>query len=198
MKQKFHRGNVVHIAKNLGSSMSHFESDRDVVIIGSYCDQYHHHSVPPVDGRCVGSNGHSYTVLFFTGGECSWYSEHQLTLISNGGEHEIDEIKMIDVVRKAQETDMAWIVSKWPDIRENVPGHTAAYLMDRVGIKEPWGSQGEGLAYFYNWRQTFLRLDPILLNHSVIEVGFAQREAPAQRETPKASHWAKPSKWKNS
>ena len=73
MKQKFKRGNLVHIAKNLGSMMSHFENDKDVIIVGSYADQY------------GGSNTESYTVMFEDGNTSSWYEESQLTLINEGG-----------------------------------------------------------------------------------------------------------------
>jgi hypothetical protein len=35
-------------------------------------------------------------------------------------------------------------------------------LMARVGIANPWGSQGEGVAWDANWRQTFAALDDAL------------------------------------
>ena len=67
--QKFHKGDLVHIAKDLGPSMSHFESDIDAIVISSYNDKY--------------GNGDtkSYTLHLKGFGKCSWYYEHQLTLI---------------------------------------------------------------------------------------------------------------------
>ena len=55
-KQKYKRGNLVHIAKDLGDHMSHFTSDKDVIIVGSYADQY------------GGSDTDSYTVMFVDDG----------------------------------------------------------------------------------------------------------------------------------
>lgn len=176
--QKFHRGDVVHIAKNLGSWMSHFEADEDVVIIGSYCDQFHHHSIPPVDGRCVEPNGHSYTVLFFNGGEVSWYAEHQLTFLRTGGPCIIHEIQDAYEKVKTVQTDMAWIVANWKGIKDSCPGPTISYLMGRIGITNPWGSQGEGLAYYSNARLTIQLLgaalesgDVAVVEARILEVG---------------------------
>ncbi len=74
-EQKFKRGDVVHIAADLGQSMSHFEKDEDVVILYSYADEY------------GGDDTKSYSVLFVKGGnEVSWYDEHQLTFMYHGGE----------------------------------------------------------------------------------------------------------------
>jgi hypothetical protein len=47
--------------------MKYFENDKDVIVVGSYADQY------------GGDNTKSYTVIFpDTGRESSWYEEHQL------------------------------------------------------------------------------------------------------------------------
>ncbi len=79
-EQKFKRGNLVHIAKDLGSRMSHFYNDVDAIIVGSYADLY------------GGSNTESYMVMFVeTGGRGCWYEEHQLTLINEGGKHLFQE-----------------------------------------------------------------------------------------------------------
>jgi hypothetical protein len=73
-KQKFFRGQRVHICKDLGKCMSHFTNDKDAIVMGSYSDLY-------------GGNGrqnHIYSLLikdkthWFS---CSWYEEWQLTLI---------------------------------------------------------------------------------------------------------------------
>lgn len=189
MKQKFKRGDVVHIAKNLGSFMFHFDADEDVVIIGSYCDQFHSHgrpmlniperSIAPVADHtvpfdqpedCCGPNGHSYTVLFFSGGTSSWYWERQLTFLRHGGEELIEQINAEYEDRKKAESDMEWIVTNWNAIRENPPGATMNYLMKRVGITEPWGSQGEGLAYYANAQQTYAALDEALRSGDIAAV----------------------------
>lgn len=67
--EKFVMGDLVHIAKDLGPSMSHFTSDCMAIVIGSYGDQY-------------GGDDHDIYSLFLEGkGDTSWYHAHQLTLL---------------------------------------------------------------------------------------------------------------------
>lgn len=40
MTHKFHKGDLVHVAADLGMSMDHFAKDIDAIVIGSYRDQY--------------------------------------------------------------------------------------------------------------------------------------------------------------
>jgi hypothetical protein len=58
---KFHIGDLVHIVKDLGSSMSHFTGDIDAIVIRWS------------DGR--------YGVFLKDHGPCWWYWEEQLTLL---------------------------------------------------------------------------------------------------------------------
>lgn len=69
--QKFQRYDLVHIAKDLGKSMSHFESDVDAIVLYSYEQEC---------GKSV--NGHKQYGLYVKGyGQTAWYYEEQLTLI---------------------------------------------------------------------------------------------------------------------
>lgn len=70
--QKYQKGDHVKVAKELGDSMSHFQSDCEAIVIGSYSDKY------------GGSNTSSYTIRIKGGGEVSWYYENQLELIEAG------------------------------------------------------------------------------------------------------------------
>jgi hypothetical protein len=81
--QKFKRGDLVHIAKDLGHSMSHFDNDIDVIILGSYADLCHGDA----------SDIYKYSVLTFNSGSISWYNESQLTFIEHVGEERIREVK---------------------------------------------------------------------------------------------------------
>ena len=81
--QKFRRGDLVHIAKDLGGSMSHFDSDIDAIILGSYADLCHGDA----------SDIYQYSVLFLSGNSASWYKEEQLTFIEHAGEEKLREIK---------------------------------------------------------------------------------------------------------
>jgi len=149
-KQKFKRGDVVHIAKDLGPSMAHFENDLEAVVMGSYRDQY------------GGDNAKDYTLMFCRdGNEVSWYGETQLTFLRHGGEAEIERIKFEREKRKSTERDINWIMANWLGIRENPSGATLAALMRLIGIENPWPS-GEGWELAENQMRTFALFDPIL------------------------------------
>jgi hypothetical protein len=74
-KQKFQRGDVVTIANEMPSFMSHFRCGCNAVVLGTYndfygkskIDRYALHLEPDEDGH--------------GGGHSSWYHECQLTLV---------------------------------------------------------------------------------------------------------------------
>lgn len=172
LTQKFKRGDVVRIAKDLGPHMAHFENDRDAVIIGSYRDQY------------GGDNIDSWTVMFCdTGYRVSWYETQQLTFIKNIGEDGIEAILVAKSKREDVEKDFDWIVANWIGIRENPSGATMAKLMSLVGITNPWGRNGEGFVYHANMMATYKLLDPVLSTGRQERRRIVSRQAIA-RETP--------------
>lgn len=74
--QKFFKGDLVRIAKDLGPSMSHFEKDCEAVVMYTYAEAYG-------PGR---RNETQYSlVLLPSGAQVSWYDEDQLTLIEGDG-----------------------------------------------------------------------------------------------------------------
>jgi ribosomal protein S24E len=146
-EQKFKRGNLVHIAKDLGSMMSHFENDKDVIIVGSYAEQY------------GGNNTKSYTVMFpDTGEECSWYEEHQLTLIDEGGEHLFEEAKKNRERISEQNTDINYIVSKLDE--GSLSSESILLLFDMLGHNTSFHRNGEFFVLFLDWQQ----LHPIFVH----------------------------------
>lgn len=153
-EQKFKRGDKVHIAKNLGNSMSHFESDKDAIVMYSYVE------------RCGGTDengGHVYCLMLLPEGyECSWYWERQLTFIEHVGEWGITEVKAEKFGRQQLQTDLRWIVKNWTVIRDNPPGPTLGELMRRIGITNPWGASGEGIKYYENAQFMLRHLGPAL------------------------------------
>lgn len=160
--QRFHRGDVVRVAERYVTGWSfnaatgqetehnHPDAGREGIVIGSYADQY-------------GGSGErpSYT-LMFNGNSVSWFDEAALTLVRHGTEDDIRAEIAEREARESRERDFGWIAAHWLEIRERVPGASAEELMRRVGIDNPWGSQGEGMAWYANWQQTFAALDPIL------------------------------------
>ena len=73
MSQKFFFGDHVRIAKDLGSSMSHFESDCEAIVMYSYAEQYDGHSKKNLDQFSL--------YILPNRGESSWYYADQLELI---------------------------------------------------------------------------------------------------------------------
>lgn len=158
-KQKFYRGDLVHVVADLGSSMAHFRADADAIVMGSYRDQY------------GGSNGKDYTLMFVDNAStCSWYHEHQLTFIRHVGEHEIHRIQEEVEEREKNQSKLPWIVQNWKTVRTQPSGKTMAELMRLVGITNPWGPRGEGITLYSNQLATLALLDPILSTGNLGEV----------------------------
>ena len=67
--QKFPIGSRVHIAEDLGSSMSHFQSGKDATVRYTYAHAY------------GGGNIKDYCLDIDGYGEVSWYQESQLSLL---------------------------------------------------------------------------------------------------------------------
>ena len=70
--QKFHIGDEVKVADDLGPSMRHFKGAGELAnVVGSYADQFSSGRAP-----------HIYTLRFKDGDQSAWYHEAQLTLVS--------------------------------------------------------------------------------------------------------------------
>jgi len=138
--QKFKRGNLVRIADNLDSSMSHFPCGREAIVEGSYADKY------------GGSNTGSYTLMFpDTGGQVSWYREDQLTLIDEGGEHLIEEAEKVSDRIYKEKTDIAFL-AKGIDSGE-LSSDSILFLFDMLGFDSESNKNGEYFALFSEWAE---------------------------------------------
>jgi len=136
--QKFKRGNLVHVDKELGSMMTHFENDKDAIIVGSYADQF------------GGNNTKSYTLIFLDDGcEVSWYEEHQLTLIDEGGEHLFEEAKATREKIRKQDTDINYILEHLDLGR--LSSESILMLFDVIGFKTLFHKSGEFFVLFDEW-----------------------------------------------
>lgn len=69
--QKFPRGSRVRIADDLGPTMSHFTKAANATVLGTYKQSYGG-GLREAKMYQLDIDGHGY---------CSWYYEHQLTLI---------------------------------------------------------------------------------------------------------------------
>ncbi len=154
--QLFHRGDVVKVADDLGPSMSHFYgAGESAFVIGSYFDQFGGSPDSP-------NGGHSYTLMFPTHGEVSWYYESQLTLLRLGAPDEIAAAKAALEAQHEQEADLDWILAHWKENRPNLPGASCDALMKLCGIDNPWGAHGEGYTWYRNAISTLAVLEAAL------------------------------------
>ena len=159
--QKFKKGDLVRIAKDLGPSMSHFQSDCDAIIIGSYADKYR------------GDNTDSYTLHLKGRGQVSWYEEHQLTLIKPNC---IDLLRQWEAAEAAEFTmrsNLDWIFSHGEEVLDNKYGASVGALAACFGVTNLWGRRGEGITYYSNMMETLLLAKPFLQSED--KVGWLKK-----------------------
>ena len=149
-KQKFHKGDHVQIAKDLGRMMSHFQSDCEAIVVGSYADQY------------GGNSTDSYSLYIKGSGESSWYYEHQIELIKANRLDMLDEWK--DKVKKEADmkSDIDWIFSHGQDVVDKPHGASVAAIARCFGLTNLCGSNGEGVVYYNNAMFTMEIAKPFL------------------------------------
>ena len=149
--QKFNKGDHVRVAKNLGSSMSHFQNDCEAIVIGSYNDQY------------GGGNVKSYTIHIKDSGQVSWYEEHQLTLIEANRADLLDEWESKQEAERKEKSDLDWIFSHGKEVMERPHGASVQSLANCFGLDNLWGRNGEGITYYENTMGTLALAKPFLL-----------------------------------
>jgi hypothetical protein len=149
--QKFHKGDLVHVAKDLGPTMGHFTADIDAIVLGSYKDQY------------GGSNTKSYSLHLKGQGHCSWYWESQLEMLeANRGDllakWEDDRAAELEIL-----SDLDWIFENGPEVAEAPKGASIQALFSALGYGSLWGSNGEGINYYENSHLVMALAKPFLL-----------------------------------
>ena len=141
-EQKFHRGDLVRVAKDQGSCRSHFPSDCDAIVLGSHADQY-----GPEYG---GYSRPQYTLHLKGSGQHSWYEEKHLTLIESGRLDKLKEWKDEQESDRRQKADLDWIFAHGPEVVEEMYGASIQTLADGLGVPDLWGSRGEGFVWLSN------------------------------------------------
>jgi hypothetical protein len=165
MTQTFHKGDLVHIPK-LGSYMSHFPSERDAIVIGSYYDQFGH------------SSQSSYTLYLKGLGPVSWYEEHHFTFVRHAPELLQQWQKEDDEVR-TRHSNLDWIFQNGPEVVEECYTASIQALANHLGCSDLWGAHGEGISLFENGRRTLALAKPYLLTHDKLGfLEFAHKTAP--------------------
>jgi hypothetical protein len=138
--QKFKKGDLVHVSKNLGPMMSHFENDVDAIVMYSYCEKY--------GGGEEGE--HEYCIYIKGHGETSWYYEKQLKLIEHNRIDLLKEWKVEEMVEEKQKSNLDWIFENGASVLKNPHGATISALAKCLSCTNLWGSSGEGFVYYQN------------------------------------------------
>jgi hypothetical protein len=179
MSQKFHKGDLVRVADDLGPMMSHFTAGIDAIVIGSYKDQY------------SGSGGHNekeYTLHLKGQGECSWYWENQLTLLEKGRTDLLAQWKAEEKAELKRMRDKDWIFSQDWSAEKMPHGASIEVLAADLGCPNMWGSRGEGINWYENAWATISHAAPFLIAKD--KRGWADYAAKF-RSTPKTEGEAK-------
>ena len=150
MMQKFRKGDLVRVAKDLGPHMSHFTGDCEAIVMGSYADQF-------------GGDDHKSYKLYLNGvGESSWYDEWQLTLIESGRLDKLQTWKDEADAESKQKGNLDWIFSNGQSVIDKPHNSSIQALAECFGLTNLWGSRGEGIDYYANSMSTLLLAEPYL------------------------------------
>ena len=137
-KQKYNKGDYVHIVKDLGPHMSHFESDCEAIVMHTYDEAF---GDGDIDSYCLYIKGH---------GRVSWYYENQIELIEANRLDMLDQWETEEQQEDEMKSDLDWIFSHGNDVLKNPHGATVGALAKCLGLTNLWGSHGEGMTYYFN------------------------------------------------
>lgn len=148
MKQKFHHGDLVQVAKDLGPYMSHFQSDCRAIVQYSYNDRY--------DGKNVSKEYEnesdiSYSLWLEGMGSCCWYRQNQLTLIETNQTDLLAQWEKEHEDKRIKESDLDYIFSFKDPFR--LTHNSLQALADVMEIGSLWGPRGEGIDLVRNLYQ---------------------------------------------
>jgi hypothetical protein len=138
--QKYHKGDLVHVVKDLGACMSHFTSDCDAIVMYTYKEQYGGDS----------QQEKSYCIHIKGKGETSWYEEHQLELIERNRLELLQQWENEEEKERKLHSDLDWIFANGNDVLHGASGATIDALGTCLGVSNLWGSHGEGFVYYQN------------------------------------------------
>ena len=137
--QKFNKGDLVHIAADLGEMMSHFPKDKQAIVMYSYHEKY---------GCGKAPENNQYSLHIEGMGESSWYYDKNLTLIATNQMHLLQQWEGEKEAKDKLHYSHEWIFSE-VDVEE-VPGPSLQRLADDLNLGSLWGTNGEGITYYIN------------------------------------------------
>lgn len=139
--QKFHKGDHVMIAKDLGDCMSHFDSNCEAIVLGSYKDFYWDDGSPP-----------QYKVFIKHKAPVAWYMENQLSMIQQGAVDLLEKWELEREQEIKEKSDLDWIFEHGNEVWEKPHGASLQALADCLNFGSLWGSRGEGVDLYNNGR----------------------------------------------
>lgn len=156
-KQKFRRGDLVRVAKDLGPMMAHFQSDCNAIVIASYAEKY------------GGDDTHQYTIFVEGSGETSWYYEHQLTFIRHAPDL-LEIWKDQEDAARRDAADILWIKAHWEELKSSISATSILTLFDTIGFKSQFLANGEYYCLFSEWEEAMPFFDLIMTAEKVEDV----------------------------
>lgn len=107
--RRYRRGDLIHVIKDLGPSMSHFESDTYAIVLGDYDTECMHKGEEDFEDDHEVGKGHQYSIYIRGKGSTSWYKHNQLEEVER---NRIDLLKKWkDELKKGDKNtkDLDWI-----------------------------------------------------------------------------------------
>jgi hypothetical protein len=163
MKQKFKRGDLVMIAKDLGSSMQHFTADRRAIVIASYKEQF---GGGP-------DRAHIYTIFIEGGGETSWYYEHQLTLIEHNPAL-LQTWQEHAEARQRDHTSLKWIIEHWDQALKISNANIILTVMEAMEFDSAFKRNGEYYALWIDWENMLPIANTLVVAKTIDELRAKQ------------------------
>jgi len=148
--QKYNKGDHVQVTKDLGQSMSHFQSDCEAIVMYTYSEKY---GGDDIDSYCIHIKGR---------GQVSWYHEHQLELIEAGRIDLLEQWEKESQYEIDTKSNLDWIFNNGKEVAKTPHGASIQALANCFGLTNLWGSRGEGYAYYSNAMLTMSLATPFL------------------------------------
>ena len=150
-EQKYKKGDLVMIAKDLGDGMSHFTSDCEAIVMYTYASEY------------GGDDVESYGLYIKGKGQTAWYKEHQLTLIKSSQHELLNQWKDDKKKEIEKHSNVDWIFKNGKEVASRPHGASIQTLASMLGCDNLWGSRGEGIIWEDNARATMSHATSFLL-----------------------------------
>lgn len=156
--QKYYRGDLVQIAKDLDPMRGHFTADARAIILYSYSDKYY--------GRGSSSG---YALHIENKGFSAWYDEIHLALIEAGRFDLLEKWQNEKKDKEKKESNLEWIFQQEYDFEglKVLPSGSSLNALAACLNINLWGERGEGFNYYLNSMKLLSLAGPYLQTHNL-------------------------------